>query len=124
MPANTVSSLESRSFDEPDEKRRPDKTEVDVLSVSGYTLGRFRFQPGWRWSDCIKPVVKTDSCQNNHVGLCTSGTLIVELSDGTRATIKAGHSYSIPPGHDAWVEGDEPFVGYEFLSAAEYAKEA
>lgn len=124
MPANTVSSLESRSFDEPDEKRRPDKTEVDVLSVSGYTLGRFRFQPGWRWSDCIKPVVKTDSCQNNHVGLCTSGTLTVELSDGTRATIKAGHSYSIPPGHDAWVEGDEPFVGYEFLSAAEYAKEA
>jgi hypothetical protein len=124
MPANTVSSLESRSFDEPDEKRRPDKTEVDVVSVSGYTLGRFRFQPGWRWSDCIKPVVKTDSCQNNHVGLCTSGTLTVELSDGTRATIKTGDSYSIPPGHDAWVEGDEPFVGYEFLSAAEYAKEA
>ncbi|GLB69036.1 cupin domain-containing protein [Arthrobacter mangrovi] len=124
MPANTVSSLESRSFDEPDEKRRPDKSEVDVLSVSGYTLGRFRFQPGWRWSDCIKPVVKTDSCQNNHVGICTSGTLTVELSDGSRATIKAGHSYSIPPGHDAWVEGDEPWVGYEFLSAAEYAKEA
>lgn len=124
MPANTVSSLESRSFDEPDEKRRPDKSEVDVLSVSGYTLGRFRFQPGWRWSDCIKPVVKTDSCQNNHVGICTSGTLTVELSDGTRATIKAGHSYSIPPGHDAWVEGDEPWVAYEFLSAAEYAKEA
>jgi len=124
MPANTVSNLESRSFDDPDEKRRPDKTEVDVVTVSGYTLARMRFQPGWRWSDCIKPVVKTDSCQNNHVGMCTSGTLTVELSDGTRATVKAGDSYAIPPGHNAWVEGDEPFVGYEFLSAAEYAKEA
>ncbi|EMY32445.1 hypothetical protein D477_020093 [Arthrobacter crystallopoietes BAB-32] len=124
MPANTVSNLESRSFDDPDEKRRPDKTEVDVVTVSGYTLARMRFQPGWSWADCIKPVAKTESCQSNHVGMCTSGTLTVELSDGTRATVKAGDSYAIPPGHNAWVEGDEPFVGYEFLSAAEYAKEA
>jgi mannose-6-phosphate isomerase class I len=124
MPANTVTSLESRSFDEPDEKRRPDKTEVDVVSVSGYTLGRFRFQPGWSWAECIKPVAKTDSCQSNHVGLCTGGSITVEHNDGGRITIKAGDSYSIPPGHNAWVEGDQPFEGYEFLSAAEYAKEA
>jgi quercetin dioxygenase-like cupin family protein len=124
MTANVVSQLASRSFDDPDEKRRPDKTQVDVVTVSYYTMARFRFESGWRWSECIKPVVKTESCQNSHVGLCASGSLTVELTDGTRATVKAGDSYAIPPGHDAWVEGNEPFVGYEFLSAAEYAKEA
>ncbi|NKX55160.1 cupin domain-containing protein [Arthrobacter mobilis] len=122
MPGNVVSQLESKSFDSPDEKRRPAKTEVDVVGVSGYTLARFRFEPGWRWSECIKPVVNTESCQISHVGLCTAGSITVQMDDGTRATVKAGDSYAIPPGHDAWVEGDQPYEGYEFLSAAEYAK--
>lgn len=124
MPAVTVKTLESRSFNEPDEKRRPPKTEVDVVTLSDTTLGRFTFEPGWRWSETVKTVVHTDSCQNNHLGFCTGGTLTVEMEDGTRATFRAGDAYAIPAGHDAWVEGDETFVGYEIMSAATYAKPA
>lgn len=122
MPTNVVTQLEVKSHNSPDEKRRPDKTEVDVVSVGDYTIGRFKFEPGWRWSDCIKPVVGTESCQNSHVGFCVSGNLAVETTDGRRVNISAGDSYTIPPGHDAWVEGDEPFTGIEFLSAAVFAK--
>jgi hypothetical protein len=74
MPAVTVTDLATKSFDEPDEKRRPPKTQVDVVSIGGATLGRFTFEPGWRWSETVKTVVKTDSCQNNHLGFCTGGT--------------------------------------------------
>ena len=124
MPAVTVTDLATKSFDEPDEKRRPPKTQVDVVSIGGATLGRFTFEPGWRWSETVKTVVKTDSCQTNHLGFCTGGTLTVQLNDGTQKTIQAGDAYSIPAGHDAWVEGGETFVGYEVISAAEYAKPA
>ncbi|MET3173236.1 UNVERIFIED_ORG: quercetin dioxygenase-like cupin family protein [Arthrobacter sp. UYCu721] len=122
MPTNIVTQLEVKSHNTPDEKRRPDKTEVDIVKVGDYTIGRMTFSPGLRWSDCIKPVVQTDSCQNNHVGFCVSGALSVETTDGNRISITAGDSYTIPPGHDAWVEGAQPFVGVEFLSAAEFAK--
>ncbi|MDR6415814.1 cupin domain-containing protein [Pseudarthrobacter sulfonivorans] len=122
MPTNVVTQMAVKSHDAPDEKRRPDKTEVDIVNLGDFTVGRFTFQPGWRWSDCIKPVVHTDSCQNNHVGYCVSGALAVETTDGNRINISAGDSYTIPPGHDAWVEGSQAFVGIEFLSAAEFAK--
>ena len=124
MPAVTVKDLELKSFNEPDEKRRPPKTEVDVITLNGTTLGRFTFEPGWRWSETVKTVVHTDSCQVNHLGVCVSGTLTVQMTDGTSATVRPGEAYAIPAGHDAWVENDEPFVAYEIMSAAEYAKPA
>ena len=124
MTTNVVSQLAVKSHDNPDEKRRPDKTEVDLVSVDAYTIGRFTFEPGWRWSECIKPVVKTDLCQLSHVGHVVSGKIRVSMKDGTEKTISAGESYTIPPGHDAWVEGDEPFVGIEVMSADVYAKPA
>lgn len=122
MSTNVVTQLQVKSHNSPDEKRRPDKSEIDIVSVGDYTIGRLSFEPGWRWSECIKPVVNTDSCQNSHVGFCVSGKLTVETTDGGRIDIAAGDSYTIPPGHDAWVEGGDPFVGVEFLSAAAYAK--
>lgn len=117
-----VSTLEVKSHDSPDEVRSPDKTRVEVVQFERYTIGRFRFQPGWRWSECIKPVVKTDQCQLSHVGHAVSGRIKVRMSNGTEKTISAGESYTIPPGHDAWVEGDQPFVGIEVMSADVYAK--
>ncbi|SDL86258.1 hypothetical protein SAMN04487913_11639 [Arthrobacter sp. ok362] len=77
--------------------------------------------PGWRWSETVKTVVHTDGCQNNRLWFCTAGTLTVEMEDGTRAAVRAGDACSIPAGHDAWVENDETFVGYEIMSAATYA---
>ncbi|WP_415855101.1 cupin domain-containing protein [Sinomonas sp. G460-2] len=124
MPTNTVTGLSVKSLDEPEEKRQPAKSAIDISTVSDYTIGRFSFEKGWSWSESIKPVVKTDSCQNSHVGYCLAGTLEVQLTSGETATIKAGDTFAIPPGHDARVLGDDNFVSIEFLSAATYAKPA
>jgi len=123
MPGQVaVSKLDVRSMDSPDERRTPDKTTVEVMHLEGFTIGRFTFQPGWRWSECVKPVVGTDTCQVSHVGYVVSGRITVRLNDGRETTVVAGSAFTIPPGHDAWVEGDEPFVGLEIMSAQEYAK--
>jgi len=117
-----VTKFQVKSHDSPDEVRKPDKTRVEVVQFDGYTIGRFNFEPGWRWSQCIKPIVKTDQCQLSHVGYVVAGRIKVRMQDGTEKTISAGESYTIPPGHDAWVEGDQPFVGIEVMSADVYAK--
>ncbi|MDQ3222344.1 MAG: cupin domain-containing protein [Gemmatimonadota bacterium] len=118
-----MASIESKTFDQPDETRTPDKTRVDVVRVGGAEVGRFTFQPGWRWSECIKPVVGTDLCQTDHVGYLESGRLTVRHEqDGTEVTLSPGDAYHIAPGHDAWVEGEEAVVALEFKSAATYAK--
>src|SRR5204862_419904 len=86
------------------------------------TAARMTFEPGWKWSDCVKPVAGTDTCQLRHIGVVGSGRLTVRHDDGTEVELGAGDAYVIEPGHDAWVVGDEPFVGYEFESrAASYA---
>jgi hypothetical protein len=117
-----VKEFTSRSHSSPDEVRTPDLTRVEIVRLEGFIFGRFTFEPGWRWSGCIKPVVKTDSCQLSHVGYAVSGRLTVRLKDGTQKNIVAGDSYTIPPGHDAWVDGNERFVGIEVMSAEQYAK--
>ena len=122
MEALEVSGIESKSFDKPDETRTPAKTRVDVVRVGGTEIGRFTFEPGWKWSECIKPVVGTDSCQNEHVGYLEVGRLAVVHEDGTETEVGAGEAYRIAPGHDAWVVGDEAAIAYEFKSADSYAK--
>jgi mannose-6-phosphate isomerase-like protein (cupin superfamily) len=121
---SAVAGVETRDFDSPDETRTPDKTQVDVVRMGGATVGRFAFEPGWRWSECVKPVAGTDSCQARHVGVVQSGRLAIKHEDGTEVEIGPGDAYVIEPGHDAWVVGDEGFVGFEFESRAaeEYAK--
>jgi hypothetical protein len=117
-----MASLEAKSFDTPDETRTPEKTTVELLNLEGLAVGRYTFEPGWRWSECIKPVVGTDSCQVDHVGYVIEGRLQVVHDDGTEAKVGPGAVYHIHPGHDAWVEGDEKFVAVEFQGAADYAK--
>ena len=119
-----MAGVEFRDFSSPDEVRSPDKTTVEVVKVGGGEIGRFTFQPGWRWSECIKPVVGTDSCQVEHVGYVVSGTMGIEHADGSKAEIPPGNVYRIAPGHDGWVVGDEAVVVVEFQGAAVYAKEA
>ena len=118
-----MAGVEVGNFDSPDETRTPDKTTVDVVRMGGVTTARMRLEPGWRWSECVKPVVGGERCQVHHVGLLHSGTMRVLHDDGTEQEIRAGNSYVIEPGHDAWVVGDEPVVAFEFESttAATYA---
>lgn len=118
----TVTKLQAKSNSSPDEARTPNKTRVEVVHLEGFTIGRFNFEPGWRWSECVKPVVQTDQRQVSHVGHAVSGRMTVRMNDGTEKTIVAGESYTIPPGHDAWVEGNQPFVGIEVMSADVFAK--
>lgn len=122
MAAPTAVKFETKSHNSPDEVRTPDKTRVEVVRLPGFTFGRFTLEPGWRWSECIQPVVKTDSCQVAHAGYAISGRITVRMNGGEQKTIGAGESYTIPPGHDAWVEGSERFVALEVMSAEQYAK--
>lgn len=116
----TVTKLDSKSHSTPDELRTPDKTRVEIVKIAGVTIGRYTFAPGWRWSECVKPVVHTESCQVSHVGYAVSGRLHLTLTDGTKRDIVAGESYSIPPGHDSYT--DEGFVGIEIMGAEQFAK--
>ncbi|MEZ5141011.1 MAG: cupin domain-containing protein [Acidimicrobiales bacterium] len=117
-----MSPLEVNDFSRPDETRTPDLTTVELVELAGGEVGRYTFQPGWRWSECIKPVAGTDSCQVEHVGYVISGAMHIEQDDGSAADITAGSVYRIAPGHDGWVVGDEPAVVVEFQGAATYAR--
>lgn len=120
-----MAGVQSGDFDSPDETRTPEKTRVDVVRMGDATAARFTFEPGWKWSECVKPVAGTESCQARHVGVVHAGRLHVTHEDGTEAELGPGDTYVIEPGHDAWVLGDERFVGFEFesRSAEEYARQ-
>jgi len=113
-----MAGVTSKRFDNPDERRTPDKSQMEVVDLGSVKAARMTLQPGWRWSECIKPIVGTDSCQVHHVGAVTAGQLHIEHQDGTTLEIGAGDAYVIEPGHDACVIGSEPFVSYEFDSQA------
>ncbi len=117
-----MSGIAAGSFNQPDEVRTPHNARVEVVRVGGQAAARITFQPGWRWSQDIKPVVHTDSCQARHVGTVASGRLHVVHDDGSEVEAGPGGVYVIEPGHDAWVVGDEPVVAFEFESAGMYAK--
>lgn len=117
-----MAGVESRDFSSPDETRTPDKTTVELVNLAGGQIGRYTFQPGWRWSECVKPVAGTATCQVEHIGYVVSGSLRVNHEDGTEVDVKAGEVYRIAPGHDASVVGSDPFVSVEFQGAANYAK--
>lgn len=120
-----MAGVEKLDFDSPDESRTPDKTQVDVVRLGGTTAARLTMEPGWRWSECVKPVAGTDSCQHRHVGIVQSGRMRVTHEDGTVVELGPGDAYLIQPGHDAEILGDERFVGFEFAhqAAETYARE-
>jgi hypothetical protein len=119
-----MAGVQSRGFDSADETRTPAKTRIEMVRIGDTSVARFTLEPGWRWSECIKPVAGTASCQARHVGVVESGRLGVSHEDGSEAELRPGEAYVIEPGHEAWVVGEEPFVGFEFesRSAEEYAR--
>jgi quercetin dioxygenase-like cupin family protein len=117
-----MASIESKALDQPDETRPIDKGTVEIVKLDVGTVMRTTFEPGWRWSECVKPVVGGDSCQIDHFGYCISGRMHVQMNDGAEHDVGPGEAIHIPPGHDAWVVGDEPYVGVDFTGGAEYAK--
>lgn len=118
-----MANAEKKSMDSPDETRKFEKGQVEVVSLSDGTVGRFRFEPGWKWSQHVKPIAETDLCQAPHHAYQMTGRLHVVMSDGKAFEIGPGEVSVIPPGHDAWVVGDEAVTGIDWAGMANYAKD-
>lgn len=108
-------TMERKSLAEPDEVHRYARGRVEVVRLSGFTLGRAIFEPGWRWSTDVQPVVGTDSCQGNHLSYVVSGRMHVRMDDGSEMDLGPGDAHVVGPGHDAWVVGDEPLVTIDVI---------
>lgn len=117
-----MSVLASKSFTEPEEVREFPHGHVDLVTVGGTTVGRAEFEPGWRWSQDVRPIAGTDSCQAAHTGYILSGRMHVVMDDGSEGEAGAGEAIMVEPGHDAWIVGDEPCVMVDFGEIEEYAK--
>jgi hypothetical protein len=113
---------EVMNFGKPDEVRNFPKGHLELIHIGGATVGRGVFEPGWRWSESVQPIAKTDSCEAAHFQYQVSGILKVLMDDGTELECKAGDVSLIPPGHDAWVVGNEPVVLIDFQGMVDYAK--
>src|SRR5437588_43658 len=99
------------------------KGRIELVNVAGGTVGRATLEPGWKWSECVKPIAQTDWCQAAHAQYTISGRLHVVMADGTAFEVGPGNVAVIPPGHDAWVVGNEPFVAVDWSGMANYAKQ-
>ena len=111
-----MASVVKKNFSTPDDTMKPAKAEVQVCNIGDVAAAKLTLQPGWSWSECIKPSVGGDSCQKRHIGTVISGSMGVKHDDGTEQVFTAGDVYLIEPGHDGWTVGDEPCVVHEFNS--------
>jgi class 3 adenylate cyclase len=117
-----MARLQRRRFTEPDDVRTVPHGRIDVVELDDRVVGRMSYEPGWRWSVDVKPIAGTDSCQFHHFGVTLGGRVRVEMRDGTELEIGPGDVFEIPPGHDAWVVGDEPWVSVDFEAMRAYGR--
>ena len=124
MASTESAKMQKKSLNSsPDQTRTFEKGKIELANFSGdVTVGRAIFEPGWSWEKCVKPIVKTNSCQAPHTMYLVSGRMMVVMDDGTEAESGPGDAVIIPLGHNAWVVGNEPCVAIEFTVAKEYAK--
>jgi hypothetical protein len=123
MAANdTRQDMEHKAFADPDERREFPNGHAEILKIGGGEVGRYTFEPGWRWSNDVKPIANTDSCQVPHFQYHVSGRLAIRMDDGTELVARPGDITSLPSGHDGWVVGDEPVVVIDWQGASNYAK--
>jgi len=119
-----MEKAEHKDFRKPDDVREFPKGRLELINIGGATIGRAVFEPGWKWSECVKPIAGTNSCQAPHVNYVISGRMKVVMDDGTEMEMGPGDAADIPPGHDAWVIGNEPCVAIDFSAGKVYAKKA
>jgi quercetin dioxygenase-like cupin family protein len=113
--------LDIVNFENPTEVRTFEKGKFELYQVGPTTLGRASYEPGWRWSEHVGALAGESSCMVEHVGLVLSGKAIAKMDDGREVVIRAGDFFYIPPGHDSWVVGDEPYVSLHILGSEGYA---
>lgn len=117
-----MAGAERRTFVQPDQVQEFPLARLETVNLGGVVVGRATLQPGWRWSTSIQPVAQTGSCQSAHFQYHVSGVLKVVMDDGTELECGAGDVSWLPPGHDAWVLGDEPVVVVDFRGMADWAR--
>ncbi|HEY0402771.1 MAG TPA: cupin domain-containing protein [Blastococcus sp.] len=115
-------TTEHRSYAQPDETREFPHGRAEILKVGDSEVGRLSLEPGWRWSNDVKPIAGTDLCEAPHMQYHVSGRLHVKMADGTEFEAGPGDITSLPQGHDAWVVGDEPVVVVDWYGASNYAR--
>ena len=124
MIGTATDKMVKKNFSKPDEQRAFDKGKVDLIEMDDVTFGRATLQPGWKWSTCVKPIAKTELCEASHLQFQLSGRLHIVMADGSELETVAGDIVKIPPGHDAWVVGNEPVVAVDISGMREYAKKS
>jgi class 3 adenylate cyclase/mannose-6-phosphate isomerase-like protein (cupin superfamily) len=117
-----MARLQRKRFTSPDDVRNVPNGRVEVVELDDRVIGRMTYEPGWRWSKDIQPIAGTASCQFHHVGVTLSGRLRVQMPDGTELEVGPGDVFEFPPGHDAWVVGDEAWVSVDFEAMRGYAR--
>jgi hypothetical protein len=120
---NLKQKTEHRTFAKSDEVREFPNGRAEILNVGEGVIGRLVLQPGWRWSNDVKPIAKTSSCEAPHFQYHVSGRLGIRMDDGTEFIAGPGDVTSLPSGHDAWVIGNEPVVVVDWFGATNYAKQ-
>ena len=122
MTQDTQQHTEHRDFASPDEVRAFDRGRLELLRIGDSEIGRLVLQPGWRWSEHVKPIAGTELCEAPHFQYHVAGTLRVRTADGTEFDATPGQVTSLPAGHDAWVVGDEEVVVVDWWGASNYAR--
>ena len=112
-----------KSLNRPEEVRpTADKGRIELVALGEATVGRATFEPGWHWSEHVKPIAGTELCEAAHLGYVISGRQAVRMADGSEFEVTPGDAFAIGSGHDAWVVGDEPCVTLDFSGFANFAK--
>jgi quercetin dioxygenase-like cupin family protein len=124
MATTPETQMQKRAFTEPDELRPAGRGRGEIVMLDNKSFARVTLEPGWRWSTDVKPITHTHSCQAVHTGVVLSGRIHLVMDDGSEMEFGEGDVYHIPAGHDAWVVGDETYVGVDVVSEDVWAKPA
>jgi quercetin dioxygenase-like cupin family protein len=119
-----MKGLEIINLRQPSEVREFPYGQLEVYHIAGQVIGRATYQPGWRWTTHVGPTVGTELCEVEHLGLVVSGRAAVRMTDGTERVMEPGDLFAVPPGHDSWVVGDEPYTSLHLLGADSYTRPA
>jgi quercetin dioxygenase-like cupin family protein len=118
---NLVTDVILKRFEQPDETRTFAKGRFEVIHIGGMTIGRATYEPGWKWSEHVGRALGSVSCNVEHVGIVISGRATAAMNDGRIFELNVGDVFYIPPGHDSWVIGNEPYVSIHLMGAEAYA---
>jgi hypothetical protein len=118
----SVVGIQTKRFNAPDESRKFPKGVFELAKLGEVTIGRAAYEPGWKWSEHVGRETGARFCEVEHVGLVIAGKAAVQMKDGELRVLEPGDLFWVPPGHDSWVVGEEPYVSIHFLGAETYAK--